>query len=381
MILRIFAVLVFAFAAPISAQTLDTSATAALVVDYDTGAVLLEKNADTPIPPASMSKLMTLNMLFEAIEEGRVDMDDTFPVSANAHGYPGSTMFLETRHDPTVRDLIRGIVVLSGNDACIVVAEHLAGSEGAFASRMTERARELGMDGSTFANATGWPAESHRMSARDLVFLARRMMDEFGEYYPFFAEREFTWNGITQPNRNPLLYSSIAGDGLKTGHTEEAGYGLVGSAVRDGRRIIFMVTGLDSTETRTNESERIAAWAFREFENVTFFDGETPVAQADVWLGEDKQVDLIAGEDIVATLPRGQADEATARVVYDGPVPAPIQAGQHIADLLIETPGVGTMTIPLLARSDVAEGGPMTRIVSSTGLLASRAFDNLFGSD
>ena len=170
MILRIFAVLVFAFAVPLSAQTLDTSATAALVVDYDTGAVLLEKNADTPIPPASMSKLMTLNMLFEAIEEGRVDMDDTFPVSANAHGYPGSTMFLETRHDPTVRDLIRGIVVLSGNDACIVVAEHLAGSEGAFASRMTERARELGMDGSTFANATGWPAESHRMSARDLVF-------------------------------------------------------------------------------------------------------------------------------------------------------------------------------------------------------------------
>lgn len=381
MILRILAVLAISFAWPASAQTLDTAATAALVIDYDTGAVLLEKNADEPIPPASMSKLMTLNMLFEAIQDGRVAMEDRFPVSTKAHGYPGSTMFLETRHSPTVRDLIRGIVVLSGNDACIVVAEQLAGSEDAFAYRMTERARELGMNGSTFANATGWPAETQRMSARDLVFLATRMLGEFGEYYSFFAEREFTWNDITQPNRNPLLYGSIAGDGLKTGHTEEAGYGLVGSAVRDGRRIVFMITGLQSDADRTSESERIAAWAFREFENVTFFDGEMPVAQADVWLGDEKQVALVAGEDIVATLPRGRAAEATARVVYDGPISAPIAAGEHIADLLIETPGVGTMTIPLLAQNDVAEGGAMTRIISSTGLLASRTFANLFGSD
>ncbi|SOH92166.1 D-alanyl-D-alanine carboxypeptidase (penicillin-binding protein 5/6) [Monaibacterium marinum] len=381
MILRFLIIISVMFSLPLSAQTIDTAATAALVIDYDTGAVLLEKNADEPIPPASMSKLMTLNMLFEAIQEERVSLDDTFPVSENAHGYPGSTMFLETRHNPTVRDLIRGIVVLSGNDACIVVAEHLAGSEGAFAYQMTERARELGMTGSTFANSTGWPAESHRMSARDLVFLAQRMLGEFGEHYSFFAEREFTWNGITQPNRNPLLYSSIAGDGLKTGHTEEAGYGLVGSAVRDGRRIVFMITGLQSTADRTNESERIAAWAFREFENVTFFDADTVVAQADVWLGAEQQVGLVADEEILATLPRGRAADATARVVYDGPIAAPIAAGQHIADLLIETPGVGTMTIPLLAETDVAEGGPMTRIVSSAGLLASHAFDSMFGSD
>lgn len=381
MILRFLIIISVMFSLPVSAQTIDTAATAALVIDYDTGAVLLEKNADEPIPPASMSKLMTLNMLFEAIQEDRVSLDDTFPVSENAHGYPGSTMFLETRHNPTVRDLIRGIVVLSGNDACIVVAEHLAGSEGAFAYQMTERARELGMTGSTFANSTGWPAESHRMSARDLVFLAQRMLGEFGEHYSFFAEREFTWNGITQPNRNPLLYSSIAGDGLKTGHTEEAGYGLVGSAVRDGRRIVFMITGLDSTAARTNESERIAAWAFREFENVTFFDADTVVAQADVWLGAQQQVGLVADEEILATLPRGRAADATARVVYDGPIAAPITAGQHIADLLIETPGVGVMTIPLLAETDVAEGGAMTRIISSAGLLASHTLDSLFGSD
>lgn len=381
MIMRLLTLIVLSLSLPVQAQTIDTAATAALVIDYDTGTVLLEKNADMPIPPASMSKLMTLNMLFEAIEDGRVDLDDTVPVSENAHGYPGSTMFLEMGHNPTVEDLIRGIVVLSGNDACIVVAEYLAGSEGAFAYMMTERARELGMNGSTFANSTGWPAESHRMTARDLVFLASRMLGEFGQYYSYFAEREFTWNGITQANRNPLLYSSIAGDGLKTGYTEEAGYGLVGSAVRDGRRIVFMVTGLESASDRNTESERIAAWAFREFENITFFEADTVIAQADVWLGAERQVGLVAQDGVIATLPRRRGADATGRVVYDGPIAAPITAGQHIADLVIETPGSPTMTIPLLAATDVAEGGPMTRVVSSAELLASRTFSSLFGAD
>ena len=381
MLKRVLTILVLATGLDAGAQTIDTAATAALVIDYDTGTVLMEKNADEPVPPASMSKLMTLNMLFEALSEGRVQMDTTFPVSEKAHGYPGSTMFLETRHSPTVEDLIRGIVVLSGNDACIVVAEHLAGSEDAFAARMTQRARELGMTGSTFANSTGWPADSHRMSARDLVFLAERMIDEFGEYYSYFAEREFTWNGITQPNRNPLLYGSIAGDGLKTGHTEEAGYGLVGSAVQDGRRVIFMLTGLDSNTARTNESERIAAWAFREFENVTFFEAGEVIVEAEVWLGTAERVALVPQDDIVATLPRGDAGNAVAKVIYEGPLPAPIMAGDHVADLLIETPGVGAITVPLLAAADVEEGGAMTRILSSTRLLASRALKSVAGSD
>ena len=381
MMLRLLAAMAVALSLPAWAQTIDTAATAALVVDHQTGAVLLEKNADDPVPPASMSKLMTLNMLFEAIEDGRVDLDDTFPVSEKAHGYPGSTMFLETRHNPTVEDLIRGIVVLSGNDACIVVAEHLAGSEDAFARRMTERARELGMTGSTFANSTGWPDENHRMSARDLVFLGERMVTEFAQYYPYFAEREFTWNGITQPNRNPLLYTSLAGDGLKTGHTEEAGYGLVGSAEQDGRRIVFMITGLPSNAARTDESERIAAWAFREFENVTFFEGGSVIAEADIWLGDVARVGLVAAEDILATLPRGRGAEATARVVYDGPVPAPIAAGDHIADLLIEGPGVGTITVPLLAAADVAEGGAVSRVIASTRLMASRAMAAMSGTN
>ncbi len=363
----------------VGAQSLDTAATSALVVDYETGAVLLEKNADEPIPPASMSKLMTLNMLFEAIQEGRVGLEDTFPVSENAHGYGGSTMFLETRHNPTVEDLIRGIVVLSGNDACIVVAEQLAGSERAFADRMTARARELGMNDSTFINSTGWPHPEHRMSARDLVTVGRRMIDEFGEFYHYWAETEFTWNDITQRNRNPLLYSDVGGDGLKTGHTEEAGYGLVGSAVRDGRRVIFMVTGLDSIAARTTESERIVSWAFREFENVTFFEEGEIVAEADVWLGEERSVPLVAADSVVATLPIGQAANATARVIYDGPIPAPVREGDHVADLVLDTGTVGAITIPLVAGREVAEGGAMTRVLSSGRLLAERALAQIAG--
>ncbi|MGB0499464.1 MAG: D-alanyl-D-alanine carboxypeptidase family protein, partial [Rubricella sp.] len=231
-------------------QTFDTRATAALVVDHETGAVLFARNADAPMPPASMSKLMTLNMLFEAVDEGSVSLADTFVVSERAWRMGGSRMFLEPRHEPTVEDLIRGIIIHSGNDACVVVAENLAGTEEAFADVMTARARELGMMESTFINSTGWPADGHVMSARDLVHLARHLIEDFPDLYPYFAETEYTWDGITQSNRNPILFANIGGDGLKTGHTEEAGYGLVGSAVQDGRRVVFMVTGLEDARAR-----------------------------------------------------------------------------------------------------------------------------------
>lgn len=216
------------------AVALDTSARAALVIDARTGARLLEKNADQPIPPASMSKLMTLDLVFEALSEGRLSLDDTFRVSRKASRMGGSKMFVREGDAIRVEDLLRGVIVQSGNDACVVLAEGLAGSEEAFARRMTERAHELGMTGSRFANATGWPHPEQVMTPEDLVFLARRIIQRFPEYYHFFSETEFTWEGITQRNRNPLLALDIGADGLKTGHTEEAGYGLVGSAVRDG---------------------------------------------------------------------------------------------------------------------------------------------------
>ncbi|MBL3567661.1 D-alanyl-D-alanine carboxypeptidase, partial [Rhodovulum sulfidophilum] len=254
-----------ALAAPAQAN-FETRAGAAYVVDQSTGTVLLSKNADQPVPPASMSKLMTLNMLFEALRDGRVTLETQFSVSSRAMAMGGSTMFLNERDRPTVEDLIQGIIVQSGNDACVVVAEGLAGTEEAFARLMTERAQVLGMTNSTFANASGWPHPNQRMSMHDLGILAMRLIDEFPEYYGFFGEQEYDYDGRAPQNRfnrNPLLKLGIGADGLKTGHTQEAGYGLVGSALQNGRRVTFVVSGLDSAEQRAEEGERIINWAFR----------------------------------------------------------------------------------------------------------------------
>lgn len=363
------------------ATALDTAATSAMVVDFETGAVLLEKDAHRPIPPASMSKLMTLNMLFEALQDGRFALDDTFTVSEKAWKKGGSKMFLEPRHRPTIEDLIRGIIIHSGNDACIVVAENLSGSENAFAALMTQRAVELGMEDAVFTNSTGWPDPGHRMSAFDLVQLGQRMIRDFPEYYPYFDEKEFTWDGITQNNRNPLLYTSVGGDGLKTGHTEEAGYGLVGSAEQQGRRVVMMVTGLDSSRARAIESERLTSWAFREFENVTVIKAGTVAAQADVWVGAQDIVALVTQEDIRATIPRGAADDVTARAVYDGPIAAPITQGQRLGELVISIPDMADITTPLYAQNAVAEGGFMTRVGAAAGLLATDAMSAVFGRE
>ncbi|MEM7441521.1 MAG: D-alanyl-D-alanine carboxypeptidase family protein, partial [Pseudomonadota bacterium] len=268
------------------AAAFDTIARAALVIDQRTGTVLLAKNADESLPPASMSKLMTLNMLFEALQDGRVSLDSKFTVSSRAAAKGGSKMFVKAGEAISVQDLIRGIIVQSGNDACIVVAENLAGSEPDFARIMTARAKKLGMTGSTFANATGWPDPNQRMSARDLVFLANRLITEFPEYYGYFAEKNFTWEGITQDNRNPILGRVQGADGLKTGHTQEAGYGLVASAKQGDRRVILMVTGLESATARAAEAERLMTWAFRQFTEERLIDAGKTVAQAEVWLGK-----------------------------------------------------------------------------------------------
>ncbi|MEO1919472.1 MAG: D-alanyl-D-alanine carboxypeptidase family protein [Paracoccaceae bacterium] len=270
MILRILTITIALLGLMIAqVSALETTARSALVIDYNTGTVLFSKNADVPMPPASMSKLMTLNMIFEALDAGRLTLEDTFRVSNKASQKGGSKMFVREGARVRIEDLIRGVIVQSGNDACIVLAEGLAGTEDAFAKRMTQRARELGMENSNFVNSTGWPDPGHEMSAEDLVFLAGRLIEKFPQYYTYFTEKTFTWENIVQNNRNPLLTLGIGADGLKTGYTAEAGYGLVGSAVSGGRRIIFMVGGLDSALTRSSEAERIARWAFREFEMKT----------------------------------------------------------------------------------------------------------------
>jgi D-alanyl-D-alanine carboxypeptidase (penicillin-binding protein 5/6) len=315
--------------AALPARAFETQATAAWVYDVTTHTVLMDKNADQPVPPASMSKLMTINMLFEALRDGRVAMDTTFAVSSRAKGWAGRPC---SCRKPTARrseELIHGMIVNSGNDACVVVAEGLAGTEEAFARQMTERAKAIGMTSSTFANASGWPDPNHRMSMRDLGILALRLIEEFPEYYPVFAETEFNYKDRAPDNRfnrNPLLKLGIGADGLKTGHTSEAGYGLVGSAVQGDRRIIFAITGLASDEARAEEAERIVGWAFRQFAEKTVAKAGVRVAEAEVFLGDSATVGLVPAEDLRLLVPAIVQDGVQAEVVYKGPLIAPVEA-------------------------------------------------------
>lgn len=361
--------------AAVPAQALETAARAAMVIDYDTGTVLLAKNADEPLPPASMSKLMTLNMVFEALEAGRITLDEKFAVSASAVAVRGSSMFLNTQDRVTVDDLIKGVIVLSGNDAAVVLAEGLGGTEAEFSRQMTVRARELGMMNSTFVNATGWPGEGQVMSARDLVFLTRRLIKTFPQYYTYFAIREFPFDGRTPDNRfnrNPLLALDIGADGLKTGHTNEAGYGLVGSAVRNGRRVIVMITGMESASARSSEAERLMSWAFREFSMNTLFEGDVEIARAEVWLGEAAEVGMAPVGDISLLLSYRTLPNIKAEVVFEGPIEAPITAGEMLGELVIEVPDRGVLRFPLAAMTDVAEAGFMDRFKAAFRILKTR---------
>jgi D-alanyl-D-alanine carboxypeptidase (penicillin-binding protein 5/6) len=359
------------------AAAFETSARGAYVMDVTTGTVLLNKNADEPLPPASMSKLMTLYVAFEAVRDGRLTLDDRLPVSEHAMSFGGSTMFLNTRDRVRVEDLLRGIVVLSGNDACVVIAEALSpdGTEAGFARFMTQRAQALGMTNSVFQNASGWPAAGHVMSMRDLALLARRLIEDFPEFYPMFAETEFRFDGrapANTQNRNPLLGLGVGADGLKTGHTREAGYGLVGSAVQGDRRVIFAITGLDSAADRARESEAIVNWAFRQFAQKSLARAGEVVAEAEVWMGDVPRVGLTPAEDLDTLLPILGADQITGEVVYTGPVRAPVAKGDVLAELVFSPEGLPETRVPLVAASDVAPGGFVTRLRTVSGLLLTR---------
>ena len=353
------------------AQAFETRATAAWVYDMSTHTVLLDKNADQALPPASMSKLMTLNMLFEAIRDGRVTMETTFSVSTRAREMGGSTMFLNELDRPTVSDLIHGIIINSGNDACVVVAEGLAGTEEKFAEEMTKRGRDLGMTNSVFANSSGWPDPRHRMSMRDLGILARRLIEEFPEYYPIFAETTFNYLDrapANATNRNPLLRISAAdwkADGLKTGHTSEAGYGLVGSAVMGDRRVIFVITGLPDDKARAEESEAIVNWAFRQFSQKTLATAGTRVAEAEVFMGQTDSVGLVPAEDVRLLVPARVQDGVKAEVIYTGPLTAPIAKGTQVAELIVQVPDLPDARVPLVAEADVPRGGFGKRLMTA----------------
>jgi D-alanyl-D-alanine carboxypeptidase (penicillin-binding protein 5/6) len=353
-----------------AAPTIETAAKFALLLDFDTGTVLLEKNADDLMAPSSMSKLMTVYMAFDALKAGRVKPDDMLLVSEKAWRMQGSKMFVHVGDRVKIEDLLKGIIIQSGNDACIVVAEGLAGSEEAFAEQETKKARELGLTKSTFRNASGWPADGHMMTARDLAVLAKRIIIDFPEYYPIFSIRTFTYNGINQGNRNPLLYKDLGADGLKTGHTEGAGYSLTGSAKRDGRRLILVVNGLTSIKQRGEETERLFDWGFREFSNYLLFDANQHVADAETWLGSSETVPLVAGKRLLATLPRNARDEMVVKVVYNGPIAAPIRKGDPIAKLMIDVPGQPPQELPLLAGADVEKLGFFGKIGAAVKYLA-----------
>ncbi|RDD62028.1 D-alanyl-D-alanine carboxypeptidase family protein [Ferruginivarius sediminum] len=359
----ILVAILFAFVS--SAAALETPAREAILVDHDTGAVLLAKKPDTKMPPASMTKIMTAYLVFEHLKDGRLSLDDTFVVSEKAWRKGGSKMFVEVGKEVRVEDLLRGVIVQSGNDASIVLAEGIAGTEEAFGEMMTETAHELGMSNSTFQNATGWPHEDHRTTARDLATLSKHIISDFPEHYHFFSELEFTWNDIRQYNRNPLLRRNMGVDGLKTGHTQNAGYGLTASAERDGRRLILVVNGLNSAKQRASESARLLEWGFREFQNYALYEAGDTVEEAPVWLGEADRVPLKIREDLKITLPRTARESMTVTVTYDSPVPAPIREGQEIATLRVEAPDMETVEVPLEAGMAVDQLGPLGRIVSS----------------
>jgi D-alanyl-D-alanine carboxypeptidase (penicillin-binding protein 5/6) len=345
----------------------DTAARQALLIDFDTGAVLLEKNADERMPPSSMSKLMTMYVVFDLLRQGRLRMDQQLPVSERAWRMGGSKMFVQIGAQISVEDLARGVIVQSGNDACVVLAEGISGSEAQFAELMNEVARRIGLRDSVFRNATGWPDPEHRMTARDLATLARRIINDHPEYYRFYNERSFRWNDITQENRNPTLARVPGADGLKTGHTEEAGFGLTASAKRGDRRLILVVNGLPSMRARSEESARLLEWGFREFDNVVMFRAAETVEEVPVYLGERPTVPLVAGRDLVLTMPRAWRRSLQAKVRFDAPVPAPVAKGQEIGRLVVTGQGVPEMEVPLIAGADVDRLGFFPRIPAVIG--------------
>ncbi len=342
---------------------IDTAARYAFVMDFNTGATLLDKDADVQQPPSSMTKLMTAYIVYGMLKIGRLKLDQDLPVSDKAWRMQGSKMFVPQGGSVKVEDLIRGMIIQSGNDACIVLAEAIAGSEDQFVELMNAKARELDLTNTNYANCTGWPDATQHMSCRDIGMLASHIIRDFPEYYHYDKETSFKYNGISQENRNSLVQKGLA-DGLKTGHTDAGGYGLVGSADRGGRRVILVVNGLASMHARAEESERLLEWSFREFENVTLFSAGDAVETVKVWLGAAPTVPLVGGRDLVITMPRQWRNTAKIEVQYAAPVSAPVGRGDTLGKLVVSGKGVPDMQVPLLAGADVPRQGLPGRAVS-----------------
>ncbi len=367
------ALILFAFYQPAQANPIKTLARQAIVIDETTGTVLFEKNADERMPTSSMSKVMTAYAVFDALKKGNIALNDTFLVSEKAWRKGGSKMFIEVGKHVKIEDLLRGVIIQSGNDATIALAEGLAGTEEAFAKGLTKKAKALGMNDSNFKNASGWPDPEHYSTARDLAKLASALIKNFPEYYKYFSEKTFTYNNIKQDNRNPLLYRDIGADGVKTGHTEVGGYGLIGSGVHNGRRVTIVINGLQSEKDRAQESAKLLDWGLKGFELKKLFAANTVIEYADVALGKEDNVALITNEDVMMTVPILPSEDITARVEMQSPVIAPIRAGQEIGTLIIKVPDIKEHRIPVFAAQDVEKQGLISSVFAKAKYLLSGA--------
>jgi D-alanyl-D-alanine carboxypeptidase (penicillin-binding protein 5/6) len=348
---------------------IETQAKHALVLEVETDTVLLDKGADERIPPASMSKIMTAYVVFGMLKEGRAALTDELPVSERAWRLQGSKMFVPIGGRISIEDLLKGVIIQSGNDACLVLAEGLAGSEEAFAALMNEKGQQIGLKDSHFTDVSGLPDPNHWMTARDLATLAIRTIKDFPEYYHYYSEMGYEFNNIKQGNRNPLLYKNVGADGLKTGHTEEAGYSLTASVKRDNRRIILVLNGLPTMKARAQESERLIDWAFREFNNYRLFSTGDKVDDGEVWLGAEPKVPLSVGSDLIVTLPRKARKDMKVTVEYDRPIPAPIERGRMVGRVVVTAADFPPVDAPLVAAASVERMNTFGRIATLAGYL------------
>lgn len=361
--------------APLAAAavpTIDTAAQTAIVIDYDTGAVLYDKNAEQRIPPASMSKIMTAYVVYSYLKAGRVKLDDTLPVSQKAwakHKTNESNMFVPLGAQVKVEDLIRGMIIQSGNDACVVLAEGLAGSTDAFVEQMNQTAQKLGLKDSHFADVDGLPDPDEYVTAHDLAILAADLIRDFPEYFHYDSEKEFTYNGIKQGNRNPLLYKDLGVDGMKTGHTEEAGYGITVTALRGGRRIVEVLSGMKSMNARSQESEKLLSWAYREWADYKLVKAGDPIDDAPVWLGTTATVPATVKSDLLVSLPRNARSSMKVSVAYDHPAPAPVAQGQQVGTLQVTANDMTPVQVPLVAAKPVDKVGGLSRAALAAGYL------------
>ena len=350
-------------------SAIDSKAEQAIVFDWNTGEVLFEKNPDQTVPPASMTKIMTVYAVFDRIKNTSLSIEDECNVSARAYRMGGSRMFIEIDDKVSIKELLLGIIIQSGNDASVAMAECLSGTEDDFVNLMNIYADKLGMVNTNFVNSSGWPVDSHYSTVRDLLIISSAMITDFPKLYEYFKEKEFTYNGITQPNRNLLLKSLPGSDGLKTGFTKKSGWGIAASRIVDGRRIIIVISGTNSSRSRLNESTNLINWAFRETKPIMILEKNQIIKEVDVWLGNKPTINLIVPEDIVTTLSFEQIKFLKTNLIYQKPISSPIKAGEKIGKMIINISGKKPLIVPLIAENSISNVNPFMKVFAAAKYL------------